>query len=187
MLDFSTFQFDTIDVKQAIVDTLKTGLQKLGYTGKNTVKVIKADPQSPSEIPCIGVNRADDSESSQSLTDGEGTLYDPVAQTNQTFYGTFFSEAQEIRIWHTNADEREKLYQAVKALLYALRFDLGQQGVINFNLRSGRDEQDTTMVQAPMPLYFATFIMTYLNPLDVAFTEPVSVISAVNTSGTLKG
>jgi len=176
------FTFETVDVKQELVDRLKTGFSDLGYTGKNVVKVLKADPQSPSEIPCIGINRADDSESSQSIADGQGTLYDPITKLNTTFYGTFFAEAQEIRIWHTNSDEREKLYLVTKALLFAMRNDLAEKGLINFNLRSGKDEQDSTMAQAPMVLYWASITMSYLNPLDVTFTEVVEPISEVTVN-----
>jgi len=185
-MDFSTFVFQTVDVKQELVTRLKAGLLALGYTGKNIINVLKADPQSPAEIPCIGINRADDSESSQSIADGQGSLYDPATMVNTTFYGTFFAEAQEIRIWHTNADEREKLYLAVKAMLFGMRFDLAQMGLINFNLRSGRDEQDTTMMQAPMVLYWASITMSYLNPLDVQFTGIVEPISDVPDNGILK-
>ena len=184
-MDFTTFTFTTVDVKQELVTRLKDGLAKLGYIGKGTVRVLKADPQSPTEIPCIGINRADDSESSQSIADGYGTLYDQITKENKTFYGTFFSEAQEIRIWHTNSDEREKLYLAVKALLFGMRYDLSQMGLTNFNLRSGRDEQDSTMAQAPMVLYWATLTMSYLNPLDVSFTDIVEPISDIVDNSTL--
>ena len=174
-----------MDVKQELVDRLKVALVAKGYTGKNAVKVLKADPQTPSEIPCIGINRIDDSEGSQSLSDSQGSSYNPDTKVNTTFYGTFFSEAQDIRIWHTNADEREKLYLIAKASLFAMRSDLAQKGLLNFNLRSGRDEQDSTMAQAPMVLYFASITMTYLNPLDVAFTEVVEPISSVDSTGIL--
>lgn len=184
-MDFTTFQFETVDVKHELVTRLKEGLARLGYINKGTIKVIKADPQSPSELPCIGVNRADDSETSQSIADGQGSIYDPETKVSTTFFGTFFAEAQEIRIWHTNPDEREKLYLATKALLFGMRHDLSQKGLINFNLRSGKDEQDSTMMHAPMVLYFASITMSYLNPLDVAFTEVIQPISSVEDNGTL--
>jgi len=179
------FTFATVDVKQELVDGLKAGLVGLGYTGKNTINVLKADPQKPTELPCVGINRADDSESSQSISDGQGTSYDPITKVNTTFYGTFFAEAQEIRIWHTNADEREKLYLATKAILFSMRNYLAEKGLINFNLRSGRDEQDSTMAQAPMVMYWASITMSYLNPLDVSFTEVVEPITSVDDQGTL--
>jgi len=176
------FTFETVDVKQELVTRLKAGLASLGYTGVN---ILKADPQNPAEIPCIGINRADDSESSQSIADGQGSLYNAATKVNTVFYGTFFAETQEIRIWHTNSDEREKLYLVTKALLFGMRSELAQKGLINFSLRSGRDEQDTTMAQAPMPLYWASITMNYLNPLDVSFTEDIEPISAITDVTTL--
>lgn len=186
-MDFATFKFETVNVKQELVDRLKMGLDSLGYTGKLTINVIKADPQSPTEVPCIGINRVDDSETSQSIADGQGSLYDPVTKVNKTFYGTFFAEAQEIRIWHTNADERERLYLAVKALLFGMRVDLSEKGLINFSLRSGKDEQDISMTQAPMAIYWSSITMSYLNPLDVEFSEVVEAITAVPDNGKMYG
>jgi hypothetical protein len=149
------------------------------------VKVLKADPQSPAELPCIGVNRANDNESSQSLTDSYGTAYNPDTKELDTFYGTFFSEEVEIRVWHTNADERDKLYQTVKAVLFAGRSDLVQKGLLNVTLRGGRDEQDSTMQNAPTVLYWGTITMSYLNPLDVQFVDTVEPITAVPDNGSI--
>lgn len=174
-----SFTFETVDVKDEIVKRLKLELPSFGYTGKLTVKVLKADPQSPAELPCIGVNRTDDSESEQSITDSEGTAYNQDTQQLETFYGTFFSEALEIRVWHTNADERDKLYQVVRATLFAVRKDLVEKGLLNITLRGGRDEQDSTMAQAPMILYWSTITMTYLNPLDVSFMDTVEPIAGI--------
>jgi hypothetical protein len=181
-----SFTFQTVDVKSELVASLRAALISFGYTGDNNVRVIKADPQSPSEIPCIGLNRTDDSESSQSIADSEGTLYNKDTQELDTFYGTFFSESIEIRIWHTNADERDKLYLAVRATLFATRTDLVSKGLLNLTLRGGRDEQDSTMSQAPMVLYWSTITMTYLNPLDVHFMSTVAAITAVPGNVTLK-
>lgn len=175
-----SFTFSTVDVKEELVKSLKTELPNFNYKGNNTVKVLKADPQSPSELPCIGINRIDDSESAQSIADGEGSAYNPETKTLEKFFGTFFSESMEIRVWHTNADERDKLYQVVKGILFATRTDLASKGLLNFSLRGGRDEQDSTMSQAPMVLYWSTITLSYLNPLDVSFiTDGVEAITSV--------
>lgn len=180
-----SFTFKTVDVKDELVKALKTALVDLGYTGKLAVKVLKADPQTPSELPCIGVNRIDDSETDQSITDSEGSSYNSETREHIQFYGTFFSESMEIRIWHTNADERDKLYQTVRATLFAVRRDLLEKGLLNVSLRGGRDEQDSTMEQAPMVLYWSTITLNYLNPLDVHFTTSVEPITSIVAAGIL--
>lgn len=178
-----SFAFSTVDVKQELVIALKRELGNLGYTGDTAIRVLKADPQTPSEIPCIGINRTDDSESDQSIADGEGTTYNALTKELTTFYGTFFSESLEIRIWHTNADERNTLYLATKSILFAIRKDLSSKGLLNLTLRGGRDEQDSTMAQAPMVLYWSTITMSYLNPLDVSSVATVDAITAVIDAG----
>lgn len=171
-----TFKFETVDMKTEIVNGLKNELPKFGF---NRVKILKADPLTDAEIPCIGVNRISDDENNQSIADGQGTFYDKSSKEWKEFYGTFFQESMEIRVWHLNADERDRLYIHTKAILFALRKELVKKGVINITLRSGRDEQDTTLQQASVPLYWATITMSYLNPLDVAFIETVEPISFV--------
>lgn len=177
------FTFKHVDVKEILVETLKVELPKLGFPN---VKVIKADPQSAVDIPCIGVNRADDSESDQSIADVAGTHFDADLSTHYRYYGTFFQESMEIRVWHTNADERDKLYQNMKAVLFAMRPQLVEMGLLNLTLRGGRDEQDSSMAQAPMVLYWAPITMNYLNPLDVTVeevAEPITALSGVLTEG----
>jgi hypothetical protein len=180
------FTFSTVDVKDKLVIALKAGLADFGYTGAQTIRVLKADPQAPTELPCIGINRTDDSESDQSIADGEGTAYNPDTMELDTFFGTFFQESMEIRVWHTNADERDKLYLTTKAILFAVREELASKGLLNMTLRGGRDEQDSTMAQAPMVLYWSTITMSYLNPLDVSFRSIVDIITAMPVSSTLK-
>lgn len=174
-----SFQFEHVDVKQEIVNKLKIELPKFGFS---RVKVLKADPQTATEIPCIGVNRVDDNETEQSIADSQGTYYDKSTKEYKKFFGTFFQESIECRVWHTNADERDKLYRHVKAILVALRNELVERGLLNLSLRSGRDEQDSSQAQAPMVLYWSTITMTYLNPMDIEFVEIVEPISAVPTN-----
>lgn len=174
------FTFATVDVKAELVTILKAELPKKGF---KDVKVVKGDPATHAELPCVGINRIDDSETNQSLADASGTAYDKDTQTYTTFQGTFFSEAMELRVWHTNADSRSTLYVALKAILFAFRRELVGKGLLQVELRSGRDEQDTTMKEAPLPIYWSTITMTYLNPLDVEITETVAPISAVIDQG----
>jgi len=176
------FTFATVDVKTELVNLLKQELPKKGY---GNVKVLKADPANPAEVPCVGINRVSDDEDSQTLADEQGTAYDKATKTYTIFRGTFFSEALEVRIWHTNADERGDLYQVVKAILFAFRIPLVEKGLLNVSLRGGRDEQDTTMQHAPTPIYWSTITMTYLNPLNVEIVEVVEPISGFTGAGTL--
>lgn len=171
-----TFTFEHVDVKSELVEALKGALPKFNF---ERVKVLKADPQGAAELPCVGINRVDDSESEQSISDHADTRYDKDTQTYYTVFGTYFSESVEVRVWHTNADERDRLYRHVKAVLFAERTNLVEKGLLNISLRSGRDEQDSSMQQAPMVLYWATITMSYLNPLDVTFQEVVPAITAV--------
>ncbi len=181
------YTFASVDVKDELVKQLKEELPKFGYAGARTVKVIPSDPASPSELPCVGVNRIDDSESSQSIDDANGTHYDEKTKTWYEFKGTFFSESLEVRIWHTNADERDRLYQTVKGVLMAVRPDLVKKGLLNLTMRSGRDEQDSSMAQAPMVLYWSTITINYLNPLNVEYTQLVDTITGFTDNGNLTG
>lgn len=171
------FTFETVDVKTELVEYLKAELPKFGFS---EVKVIKADPQSASEIPCVGINRVDDSEATDTIADAVGNRYDDVTKQYYQVYGSYFQEAVEIRVWHTNADERDRLYRHVKAILFACRLSLAEKGLINLKLRSGKDEQDSSMAQAPMVLYWAPITMSFMNPMNVTFEESVHTITAIN-------
>ena len=137
------------------------------------IRVLKSDPRDQLEIPCIGVNRAGDDEQNSVLGDDSGTVYDPETDTFVKFKGTFFNETIEVRLWHTNADERDRLYILLKAVLFDMRDGLGMKGLRNITIRGGRDEQENNIT--PQPLYFATITMNFLNPLDVQVTvvQPV--------------
>lgn len=183
--DIPDFTFEHVDVKQEMVTALISELPKAGYSN---IRVLKSDPQTPTEYPCIGINRANDDETNQTIDDviGEPT-YDPVTQIYSVLKGTYFQESLEIRIWHTNADERDKLYPIVKATAVALRDRLVYLGLRNIILRGGRDEQDTTMQSAPTALYWASITMSYLNPLNVYLNVIALPIASgdIAPSGTL--
>jgi hypothetical protein len=176
------YSFAYVNVKTELVAAFKAELPKHGYT---KVKVMPSDPASPAEMPCIGINRVDDSESEQSIADASGTEYNPDTKEYREYHGTFFSEAVEIRVWHTNADERDKLYHTSKGIAFAIRPDLVNKGLINLSLRGGMDEQDSSMQNAPMVLYWSTITLTYLNPLDVEYVQTAEPISAITEDRTL--
>lgn len=174
------FDYSHVDVKTELVTILKAELQNKGLP---TVKVLRSDPKSPAEMPCIGINRVDDTETSQSMGDVTGNDFDAVTSTYTNQFGTFFSEAVEIRIWHTNADERDKLYRLMKAIVFAYRMTLVEKGLLNITMRGGRDEQDNTMQHAPDVIYWSTITMSYLNPLDINVRETVSAITDILDNG----
>lgn len=171
------YTYEYVNVKSELVNALKVELPKFGFS---KVKVIPSDPQSQAEIPCVGINRVDDSETEQTIGEISGGVeYDETTKRASSYRGTFFSEGVEIRVWHTNADERDKLYHAVKGSLFAIRPDLVEKGLLNISLRGGMDEQDSSMQNAPQVLYWSTITMTYLNPLDVEYVEVVDMIESI--------
>lgn len=176
------FLFDTVDVKQSIVDALKVELPKLKF---DNVRVLKSDPQSPTEIPCIGINRVSDDETNMSIADSIGNSYNGATQVYSTQQGTFFAESMEVRVWHTNSDERDALYRAVKAIMFAYRMHWVEKGLLNVTLRMGRDEQDSSMQNAPTVVYWSVITMSYVNPLNVDILSDVAPISAVTDNGNL--
>jgi hypothetical protein len=176
-------KFNYTNVKQCVVDALRTELDNNGYT---KILVRKADAVEAGHIPCICVNRIDDSEAGQSLNDDEDPEFNETLQQWEEFKGTYFQESLEIRIWHTNADERDTLYILVKAILFSLRNSLFKLGVINIKLRGGKDEQDTALLA--QPIYWASINMDYLNPLEIsAIIQPTddTAISQVDSTLTI--
>lgn len=172
----TTYSFEHVDTKNELVTSIQQELPKFGF---QNVKVLKSDPAAPSEIPCIGINRLDDSETSQSIADMAGDHFDSDSKTYYRTYGTYYQESYEIRIWHTNADERDRLYRHLKAILLATRLSLIEKGLRSISTRTGRDEQDTTGQNAPFPIYWSTLTISALNPLDVTFEEIAEPISAI--------
>lgn len=177
----ASYTFETVDIKEELSIAFKKELPKFGFS---EVKVLKADPQQQAEIPCIGINRVEDGESNQSISDHVGDHYDKESQKYYKTVGTYFQESVEVRIWHKNADERDKLYRHVKAILLANRLPLVDKGLLNITLRGGRDEQDSSMQQATIVLYWASITMSFLNPLDVTFEEVISPISGIDVNQT---
>lgn len=165
--------FEYVDVKSELVRFLRLELQDNGVEG---VKVLKSDPREQTEIPCICINRVGDDEANQVLGDdfGEDT-------EEEDFSGTHFQESMEIRLWHQNPDERDKLYILIKALLLNFRSELSEKGLFNISIRGGRDEQDNTY--PPHPLYWATLTLNYINPMSIE--HRYRTITAIDTNEVL--
>ena len=173
--DIPTFTFDYVDVKQELVDALKNVLPAQDYAD---VKVLKADPQTQAEVPCIGINRVADDEAGTVLADTIAEPeYDPVTKIYTVHRGTYFQESVELRIWHTNADIRDKLYAITKATCLALRERLTCKGLRSITFRGGKDEQDTQMLHAPVPIYWASITLSFMAPLNINITSIEQIIS----------
>lgn len=177
-----TFETASLDAKLLVFEALQTELAAKGFPN---VRVLKSDPAAQSEIPCVGINRASDDETNQSIRDALGEEYSVDSKIHRTQQGTYFSEALEIRVWHTNAGERDRLYQFVKAVLFAYRLTWVEAGLLNLSLRAGRDEQDSSTTNAAVPLYWAAITMTYLNPLNVDLLTTVEPISGFTDNSAL--
>lgn len=151
-----------IDGKDVLVTKLTELLRAEGY---GTVRVFRGDPRLQTDVPCIGINRAGDDEAQQVIGNSFDTVFDDTLGKWVEIEGTYFSETLEIRVWHTNADERDTLYRLTKVMLFAIRNTLAEHGIRNITLRGGRDEQDNTF--NPTPMYWGSILMTYIAPLEV--------------------
>ncbi len=171
-----TLVFNYVDVKTEMVTELRKHIS-------SKIRVLKSDPREASEIPCIGINRAGDDEQNQVLGDDFGVVFDEALDQHVSYKGTFFNETMEIRVWHSNADERDKLYIKMKAVLLDLRDTLVDKGLRNIKLSGGRDEQENNF--PPHPLYWAAINMNYLNPLEVQVKIEEDVIEDI--AGVLEG
>ncbi|WP_308722499.1 hypothetical protein [Paenibacillus polysaccharolyticus] len=172
-------EFNSVDVKEELLQFLKKGFKE------NAVRmnVFKSDPQTETELPCVGINRVSDSEAAHILGDFGGDDFDRDALQYSEIHSTHFQESMEVRIWHTNADERERAYRVMKALLMLFRPVAVSKGLLSFGMEAGKDESDFTGQVAPFPVYWASIIISYLNPLDVQVTERVEAISGFTVRG----
>ncbi len=167
-----SLNFNYIDVKTELVKELRNHIN-------DNIRILKSDPREVTEIPCIGINRAGDDEQSQVLGDELGIVFDESLGFHVSYKGTFFSETMEIRVWHSNADERDALYILTKAVLINLRDFLIEKGLRNLKLSGGRDEQENNF--PPHPLYWAAINLNYLNPLDITVVlDDKSIIEEID-------
>ncbi|MEC0169912.1 hypothetical protein [Paenibacillus graminis] len=171
--------FNSVDVKERLLQFLKAGFQQAGVR----MNVLKSDPQTAAELPCIGINRIADGEAVHSLGDYAGSDFDKDSLEYSEVYSAYYQESMEVRIWHTNADERERVYRLLKALLMVFRPVIVEQGVRSFTVEGGKDESDFTGQVAPFPVYWASVVISYLNPLDVQVGEMAEIITNIIVNG----
>ncbi|WP_017814467.1 hypothetical protein [Paenibacillus shenyangensis] len=172
-------QFNSVDMKEELLQFLKQSFR----AAQIKMTVLKSDPQTSGELPCIGINRVSDSEANHTIGDFAGSTFDDIDLEYGELYGTVFQESMEIRIWHNNADERERVYRLLKALIIQFRKQAVALGVRSFSMEAGKDESDFSGQVIPFPVYWGSLVITYLNPMDVEITEHVVAITSVTVNG----
>jgi len=177
----TTYNYLYVDVKEELYQAL---FAEGRSSNKPQVRIFKSDPVDPAHIPCIGINRTNLNEDGNS--NGIGRVartptYNPTTKEYTTYSGAYMQESVEVRVFHTNPDERDKLGIFALAALYAVRSHLEQMGLANMTISGGRDEQDNNLL-GDRVLYMHTLSMHYLNPLDVTVTTIVEDIASIDVT-----
>ncbi len=171
--------FSSVDMKEQLLQFLKQSFR----AAQIKMTVLKSDPQTSGELPCIGINRVSDSEINHTLGDYAGDTFDEDEMEYSELYGAVFQESMEVRIWHNNADERERIYRLLKALIIQFRKNAVQLGVRSFSMEAGKDESDFSGNVVPFPVYWASIVITYINPFDVEIVQHANAITSVTVDG----
>jgi hypothetical protein len=183
--DFTQISIASNESKAVLIDLMRSGID-VKY-GLNKIKVVGSDPRQGGDIPCIGVNIANKAMQGDSITQSGESRYDddPTSPTYQKWLitrSTFFEETLEIRLWHTNADERDRLGPIIDGILFASIPYLTELGFVNIQLGNGRDEADSERFAEPM--YWYTLSMRFWNPLIVETVTADSTIELIGVTTT---
>jgi hypothetical protein len=145
----------------------------------NDIKVIRADPNPHMDVPCIAINKINDSETEPFLGDQDGEYVDELNKTHQQDI-SMWTESIELRIWTHNGDERDYLVPILKYILFEIRGILAQLGVINQTISGGQDEFDP-MSYTPKIMYWGSYIYTGTLALlsSSPATDPIEGIQLV--------
>lgn len=183
--EYSYFYVDTKDYMQVFMD------YQLRTSWRQAVRVFKSDPLEEADIPCVGINvaSADQDAGGIGLTSQPPT-YDAVTGARTDYKGLYMRETIELRVFHTNPDERDKLRIFCLSALFAAIDGLQAQGLREMRVSGGRDEQDVEIISKP--LFMHTLTLSYLNPLTVTVTTAVapadgSVIEGIDSEGNVSG
>jgi hypothetical protein len=179
----TAYAYQYVNMKQFIYEALLAELQS---SNMDEIRVFTSDPLDQAYIPGIGINKVGLTEDSPS--GGLGLVSQPPtynADTKEytTYSGVFMQEAVEVRVFHTNADERDKLGITILAVLFAIRTELLKLGIREITLSGGRDEQDNNLMSTP--LFMHAIILHYKNPLDVQVTTLVDAIEGFDVLSAL--
>ena len=168
LLDRQPLTRPFVDMKTAVQDAIRLGLKE--YVNSEVmdwkVKVLKADPQGPSQIPSITISRTSDTEVNQSLGDLFGEDHDSEVDMVVKKFGTDFRETLELRIWTANSDQRDLLYSLVKAILFNYRHFLAlKYGLVNQQIIGGRDEANHIQYESHF-MYWGVIIFQAENAIQ---------------------
>lgn len=175
-----TSTFNYVNVKKFIYEALDGELRD---SGANKIRVFTSDPLDQAYIPGIGINKVgltEDATSSGLGLVSQQPTYNPDTKEYTEYKGAFMQEAVEVRVFHTNPDERDKLAIHVLAILFAVREQLLKLGLREITLSGGRDEQDNVLMS--VPLFMHSITMHYNNPLDVQVTTTVDRVESIDVT-----
>jgi hypothetical protein len=136
--------------------------------------VLSSDPRVHAEIPCLAINRTNDSEDNQGFNNFYEEKFNTVDADNVSddiLYSGLMTETCEIRMWTENAQMRDDYYFTIKEIALLAKQELILKGLGNMRITGGRDEQDFKTFE-PYFIYWATINFVALNPLDVKRNIP---------------
>lgn len=177
----TTYNYLYVDVKDELYQAL---FAEAKSSNKPQIRIFKSDPVDAASIPCLGINKTNLNEDGNS--NGLGRVartptYNKTTKEYTTYSGAYMQESVEVRVFHTNPDERDKLGIFALAVMYAVRSYLEQRGLANITISGGRDEQDNNLL-GDRVLYMHTLSMHYINPLDVMVTSVVEDIESIDVT-----
>lgn len=183
--DFSKVKIVTSESKRLIVSLLRDGMTAHGY-GEDKIRVVGSDPLTESMIPCVGVNRTNDSLQGDAVGQSEVSWFDEEISKWIVQQSVYYEESLEIRVHHKNADERDRIGHLVKGILTAsipyLSSLNGGPGFTNIKVGNGRDEQENNTPFGP--LFWATISLYFWNPLEVNTTTDDPTIEQIDVENT---
>lgn len=179
---FLAIKAGTISLTELFPDRTSTERSDIAsFLNSYQVKVLLADPRDATDLPCISIIRANESESNHSIgeyfdTDND----DPDHIKNE--YGTMFANEYNVEVWTNNADVREILYRCVKEILFMNRLEFAKKDIFEQRL-SGSDQQGNISEYIPEFVYVGRIAFhsnTSMKQLHVT-TQIEEVTAAVNT------
>lgn len=194
-IDVGKHTYYVIDSKTAIFNYLVGGLTALKDSGQFNlgqykVSIIMRDPMVNTtdmgkEVPCIAINRTDDSFTSRAIGDigGEQVIMrEGVAEgTGKVQYSIPFTEVFEIRVWALTPEMRNDIYIALKKIVASMVFDFEKAGLSMVRFDGGKDEADHNYLPG-IPVFWATFNLSMWNSLEFEIAEDVDIISKIDVT-----
>ena len=175
--------FSFLDLKGAFINLLELGFAELKKdTDHYSISVFRRDPifvagtqGMQNEIPCVCVNRIDDSESDQFIGETVDSSEVGVEQ-----HGRFFKETFELRVWSFSAQERDDIYSKLKYIILAGKKQfIEDEGGYIVRMESGVDEADHNFLPGK-PMFWGTMHVSATNGYLLNDTTPYESVSEVD-------